>query len=365
MNNDAKYLEEQSKKAKEAFKDVVLESTPTVTLTPEANQLKEIKAKRGAKTGANLLNDLDNLEITRKPIIEEFLYERDIFMMSADSGVGKSTITAQLAMSLSSGTALFGALKTRKTRTYVIQVEGDYEESIERMRHMRNVIPIDTDFLCWHENRKLDISNREGINYAMYEIEKAMPEPEVIIIDPIYKLSAKDICTGEGALMVVNFSDALYEKFNCTNVLIHHNTKDNFVLVDGKKEEKGDSYYGHSFIKNHIRTSYALRRRKDTDQPHLVRKKGRGGDTLSNIDLIYDPMSMTCVLASEDKNFDALSRVVNFLEGKGKMGMKTDFNEVMLNCRVSQAQLRKLKKKFEDKIEVSVGEKGKQIWTPK
>jgi len=45
--------------------------------------------------------------------------------------------------------------------------------------------------------------------------------------------------------------------------------------------------------------------------------------------------------------------------------MKTEFNDVMLNCRVSQAQLRKLKKKFEDKIEVSVGEKGKQIWTPK
>lgn len=364
---EKEWLEEQRKKAEEVFRefptvDESFSSNPLPHI--EHTDLEAIKKKRGAKTGARLLDDLKNLEITRKPIIEEFLYERDIFMMSADSGVGKSTITAQLALSLSSGTPLFGALKTRKTKTYVIQVEGDYEESIERMRHMMNVVPVDADYLCWHENRKLDISCREGIEHALYEIESNMKEPGVVIIDPIYKLSSKDICTGEGALMVVNFSDAIYEKFNCTVVLIHHNTKENFTIVGGNKEQKADAYYGHSFIKNHIRTSYALSRNKETDQPHLIRKKGRGGDTLSHIELIYEPMTMTCALASEDKNFDALSRVLSFLEVKKKLSGKTDFNEVMLNCRVSQAQLRKLKPKFAHKIQVSTEAKGKQIWKP-
>lgn len=357
------WLQEKALKAAEAFDR---EEVPQeVFMQCPHIEIPVKKPKRGARTAQNLLDDLDNLEITRKPIINEFLYERDIFMMSADSGVGKSTITAQLAASLSSGTPLFGALETRKMRTYVIQVEGDYEESIERLRHMRSVVPIDPKFLCWHENRKLDISHREGIDHAIYEIERVMPEPEVIIIDPIYKLSMKDIATGEGALMVVNFSDALYEKFNCSNVLIHHNTKSDFNIVEGKKESKSDAYYGHSFIKNHIRTSYSLIRSKENDQPILIRKKGRGGDTLHRIQLNYDPMTMTCMVDYEDTSTDSIIRVRKFLESKATLGLNTNFNDVMNNCNISQAQLRRLKPRFEDLITVKHEARNKQIWEPK
>ena len=358
------YLEHQKKKAAEAF---VSADSQTSTPTPSAEYSVEVKkaVKRGAKTGKSLQDDFDNLEITRKPIINEFLYERDIFLLSADSGVGKSTITAQLAMSLSSGTPLFGGLITRKAKTYVIQVEGDYEESIERMRFMRQVVPVDFDNLAWHENRRLDISSREGIEHAIYEIESVMPDPEVIIIDPIYKLSSEDICTGKGALMVVNFSDALYDKFNCSVMMIHHNTKDNFTMVDGKKEVKADSYYGHSFIKNHVRTSYSLFRDKETDQPRMIRKKGRGSDTLHEIDLMFDPMTMTCTIAYEDKNTDALVRVIQYLNSKAAIGLKTDFNDVMRACHISQAQLRRLKPRFENFIDIKTEAKGKQIWIPK
>lgn len=360
---DKAYLALKDLEARKAFEGLSLETSSPANDSIVTEEKK--KKKRGAKTGDSLKDDFDNLEITRKPIIHEFLYERDIFMLSADSGVGKSTITAQLAMSLSSGTALFGGLETRKARTYVIQVEGDYEESIERMRFMRQTIPVDFNYLAWHENRRLDISSREGIEHAIFEIESTMPNPEVVIIDPIYKLSSKDICTGEGALMVVNFSDAIYERFNCSVVLVHHNTKDNFVMVNGQKEAKNDSYYGHSFIKNHVRTSYSLYRDKESDQPRIIRKKGRGSDTLHQIDLMYDPMTMTCTIAFEDKNTDALLRVKTFINRQASLSLTTDFNQVMLNCHVSQAQLRRLKPKFEDLIDVKIEARGKQVWIPK
>lgn len=165
--------------------------------------------------------------------------------------------------------------------------------------------------------------------------------------------------------MVVNFSDALYEKFNCSNILIHHNTKTDYNIVDGKKEDKSDSYYGHSFIKNHIRTSYALTRNKETDQPMLIRKKGRGSDTLHRIQLTYDPMTMTCSVDCEDAGTEAIVRIKKFLMNKANLGMKTDFNDVMNNCSVSQAQLRRLKPKFEQFIDIKIEARNKQVWVPK
>lgn len=314
------------------------------------------------RTGAELLSDIQNLEITRKPIVEEFIYERDIILMSADSGVGKSTIVAQMAMSLSSGTPLFGALNTRKVKVYVIQVEGDYEESIERIRFMSKVLPFDADYLCWDENRMLDVSNKDGINMAIDRIKSKMEKPDVIFIDPIYKLSTKDISTGEGALMIVNFSDRLYDYFGSTNFLVHHNTKDDFTIVDGKAQKKKDSYYGHSFIKNHVRTSYSLTQNDSKDQPTLTRKKGRGSDTLHKIELIYNPVTMTCELAREDKNFDALARINRFLDSKKIMGKTTNFNETMESCFVSQAQLRRLKHNVENRLEITKDKFGKELW---
>ena len=314
------------------------------------------------RTGQELLEDIQNLKITRQPIIEEFLYERDIFMLSADSGVGKSTITAQVAISLSSGTPLFGGLTTRKSRVYVIQVEGDYEESIERIRLMSKHIPIDTDFLCWDENRLLDISNQNGISMVIDRIKNKMEKPDVIIIDPIYKLSTEDISGGKGALMVVNFSDRLYDYFGCSNFLVHHNTKDDFIIVDGEKQKKKDSYYGHSFIKNHIRTSYALTQNEQKDQPILIRKKGRGSDTLHKIELIYNPVTMICEIAREDKNFDALTRLNKFMDSKKIMGKTTNFQETMESCFISQAQLRRLKHSIEKRLEITTDKFGKELW---
>lgn len=313
------------------------------------------------KTGKALLDDIENLEITRKAIVDEFLYERDIFMMAADSGVGKSTITIQLALSLSSGTPLFGSLNTRKARTYVMQVEGDYEESIERMRFMKKTIPVDPDYLCWDAYKKIDISKDISVGAIIRRIRDSF-QPEVIIIDPIYKLSKYDICEGEGALLFVNFSDALMDAFGNSNFAVHHNTKDSYIMVDGKKAMKADAYYGHSFIKNHVRTSYALTQNEERSAPCLVRKKGRGSDTLSRIALSYDPDTMTCTM--DMSAIPALDRAKAYIKSCAAMGRKTDFYDVSNQCHISHAQLRRFKKDLLPLFTVSTTTKNREVWNP-
>jgi RecA-family ATPase len=167
-------------------------------------------------------------------------------------------------------------------------------------------------------------------------------KPDVIIIDPIYKLCHGDPSKGEVALAIIRFSDMLYNKFNCTNILIHHNVKDSYGQ-DGNKIKKDDSFYGHSFIKNHIRTSYSMSSTGELTR-QLKRHKGRGNDTRKLINMIYDPE--THLLHSDDsgrRSGEAIERILSFIDECKQNDKKTNAQEVCNECDISYSRLRHLK----------------------
>jgi len=315
------------------------------------------------RTGQNFLKDLESLDTKREPIISELMYEGDVWMMAADSGAGKSTVTTGLALCLSSGSPVFGVLNTKQKRTYVLQTEGDYEESVERMRFMTKKIPVDGNFICWDTFKFLDLNNKQSEEEMIKRIEDSF-KPEVIIIDPIYKLTSLDISEGPGALQVVRFSDRLKDKFGATIVLIHHNTKETSVISNGKEFKKADAYYGHSFIKNHITTSYSLTHEMGRQSPSLVRKKGRGSNNLEKIHLHYDAESMTVQM--EMSKGTVLDRIKIFANTCKLNNRNTDFNEVQTTCGLSVAYLRKLKGDclLNNVFEFKDGKQGRQDWIP-
>lgn len=314
------------------------------------------------RTGQNFLDDLKSLDTKREPIISELLYEGDVWMMSADAGSGKSTIVSNLALSISSGSPLFGVLTTRKKRVYMLQTEGDYEESIERMRQMTKKIPVDQDYIAWDCFKFLDLNHPDSIEETISRMVDF--KPQVIIIDPIYKLTSQDISDGVGALQVVHFSDVLKDRFKSTVILIHHNTKETHVISDGRKFEKSDAYYGHSFIKNHVRTSYSLTLENNRQNPVMTRKKGRGSDSLEKIHLNYDAETMTCQM--ELKQGTVLDRIKIFANTCKLNSRSTDFHEVQTTCGLSVAYLRKLKTDgmLEKVFEFKDGKQGRQDWIP-
>lgn len=295
------------------------------------------------RTGSSLLDDIKNLEFKRIPIVSDFLFQNDTFMISSSSGVGKSTIIIQTALSLASGSPLFGFLETVKTRTYVYQSEGDYEESIERIRFMLPSFPdFDPEYLCWDTYKYLDLSTSDyGIKFLVNRIKESFPNPELIILDPIYCLTSEDICTGKGALQIIKLSNYLRGAFNCAIMMVHHNTKDSHFYSGNQKIEKDDSYYGHSFIKNHLRTSYALKQNDTKTNPMLIRKKGRGSDTLQSINLSYDSETMIChMTAQSGSNLDRIRAYALELKASGQT---TGFSAVRDQCNVSDSFLRKAK----------------------
>ena len=291
--------------------------------------------------GAALLDDLDNLTISSTPLVEDFLYTPKVTMLAADPGLGKSLISTQLALSCSSATPLFGLLAIPKpVRTYYLQLEGDYEEFIERMRHMRQVIPIDTQNLCWDTTPVLNILKPDHTEAVIKRI-KSWGSPELIIIDPIYRTVLGGLSKDEPASAFVQFSSQLKDKFHCAQLLIHHThrpSKDR----DGGLIDEDDPYYGAIWLKAHVDVSYLL---KSTSEDHstsiLLNKKSRGANVLKSFALTYHPESMTCSLNLTTSEGDALSRVLTFLNFCKQAGKDTDFYEVAKVCSMSHAHLRR------------------------
>src|SRR3990167_6813869 len=97
-----------------------------------------------ALTGEVLKTALNEINPERKALIEGFLYERSILMISADPGAGKSTLTAQAIAQMSCGLPVFGCLFVpRPIQCYYISFERGREEILERLKVMQDIIPMD------------------------------------------------------------------------------------------------------------------------------------------------------------------------------------------------------------------------------
>lgn len=322
------------------------------------------------RTGQDLADDFRNLKITRTPIIEEFLYERDILMVSADAGAGKSIFAQNImgALSFAPAKHFLGCKVLRSAKVLYVQLEGDYEETIERLRYMQDGgMIVDPHNICIMEEKTLNVMDEASVNGFFKRLFDCGFVPEVVILDPIYKLAHDDPSKGQVALAIIRFSDALYNKFNCANILIHHNLKASYDQT-GTKIDKDDAFYGHSFIKNHIRTSYAMKITGD-DTRVLERKKGRGSDTKRTIKMNYDPETYLLTGDHNPKRMGgAKERIIAFIKELKAKDKTTNSKEVCAECDISYSRLRHLKSEDEivavvDFKKVRVNEP--EIWCPK
>lgn len=319
------------------------------------------------KTGSTLLDDLDNLQIVSHPLVEDFLYHPKITMLAADPGTGKSLIALQLALSLSSATPLFGVLGVPKpVRVYYLQLEGDYEEFIERMRSMRQVIPLDAEYLCWDTTPVLNVfdsTHREQLFKRIHSWGK----PDLIIVDPIYRAVSGGLSKDEPASAFVAFSSQMKAEFDCAQLLIHHThrpSKDR----DGFKVAEDDPFYGSQWLKAHVDVSYHLEHAHTSGSSStLTNKKSRGANVLKKLSLTYHPETMTCEMVFTAQEGDALTRILAYIAFCKQQGKETDFYEVATAVSISHAQLMRYCRNpvILDKVELIKRRPHKTLWRPR
>lgn len=275
-------------------------------------------ARRPGITGQALTDAIHSTHPERPAIIEGFLYEQSVLMVSADPGCGKSTVVACAVAQMSAGLPVFNRLHVPKpVFSYYIPFERGAQEIEERFKHMQGSIPMDFNNICINENFVgYNVVNDQHADELIFNIRKDCEHragrPDLIILDPIYACVSGGLSTDEKASQFVRFSARLVKEFKCSIWMNHHTVKTSYD-GDGKAISKDDPFYGSQWLKAHCTAAYYMKR-DEKDGVVMLKKKDSHGNLISKIPLAYDADSYTSYIAGDFENdLPVKDRAISFL----------------------------------------------------
>ena len=315
-------------------------------------------------TGEPLKEALNSTEPERKPLIQDFLYERSVIMISADPGAGKSVITAQAIAQMSCGLPVFGFLQVPKpVKCYYVPFERGKEEILERLKIMYETIPMDFDNIFINDSFiGYDVLKSDHADLIINSIEIA--NPDVVILDPIYASVAGVLSNDEKASQFTRFSARIQAEVGCANWLNHHTTKQSYAQ-DGTAIEKEDPFYGSQWLKAHCTAAYYLKKNSESGTT-LINKKDSHGNLIKKIKLDYNAEDYISFIDAKNIDLSPIERLKIFLRTKWNSNIKTFYYDELYNCLqpLSTSYLRRICRQqiFVDHVIKSKPIRGKSLY---
>lgn len=192
-------------------------------------------ADRVATRPAMVEPALDMREIAAEEIpdseflIPGLLTRGDRLMITGGEGHGKSTLLAQIAVSIASGLHPFSHERTRGLTVYQLDCENPPLQ-VKRMGMAMLALAGDHYHGGWfHDKRPQGIDLTRRADQAWLEGKCTLHLPDVLIIGPLYKLYSGSIERGkhteEAAESITAYLDRLRTRFKCALLIEAHSPK--------------------------------------------------------------------------------------------------------------------------------------------
>lgn len=154
-------------------------------------------------------------------------------LLIGPSGVGKSTLTFSLVVSLANGTPFCGVRSVKKCRVLVVQAENDMGDNAEMLQGVLNAMGIGVfenesayNDICERVRiiRKVDKTGREFCQWLQTQIIKHAAD--VVIIDPLVSFAGIDISImSECTNFLRNELNPVLLKTGAVLICVHHTGK--------------------------------------------------------------------------------------------------------------------------------------------
>jgi len=153
----------------------------------------------------------------------------------------KSMTAIDLAFRLATGSPWLGFDTTLST-VLIIQLEipkAAYQKRVNKYIFGNKLSPMNNLFLLTTQQLKLD----KGWGIALLEQWIAEVKPQVIIVDPIFKVVSGRLTDEYDVRQFTDRMDEIIEKHKVSLILIHHEGKD--IIVEGERFDRGaDASFG-------------------------------------------------------------------------------------------------------------------------
>ncbi len=181
-------------------------------------------------------------------------------MTYADAGAGKSIISLCACLQASAGLPVFGFFEpVRPLKIYYALGERDISEPAERMQLINKSFDFNYEnIFIDDETVGIDLLSQTDELKFIKRIETYCPNPDIIVIDPIYCMIRGDLSNPSQATEFAKASNRIQKHFKCSMWLNNHTVKHTSEIVNGKRFVKKDPFFGSQMLKAHITLSYHL-----------------------------------------------------------------------------------------------------------
>ena len=182
-------------------------------------------------------------------ILENIVDAGDKLVIIAPSKMRKSFFTAQLALALAAHSKFLGWRVPKQRRVLYIQFEIREHHCHKRIKNLARAMDIGSadlgDRLMVISARGLGLTGAEGLERIKQAAEKF--RPEVIILDPIYKLAVGVENAAEDFKILLNAFDVLAEETGAAIFYVHHDTKGAAGDKDIRDRGAGSNVLGRDY----------------------------------------------------------------------------------------------------------------------
>ena len=296
-------------------------------------------------SGIELDNAINTVAPERKALIENFLYEKSALMIYADDGVGKSVLALQACMQATVKDAkVFGEFNVPEdSEVLYFQMERHPDESFERMRHLRTVVPFNKDkFALSVELQGINLQENKSHIEAMVKVAKIVEkinfQPKIMAFDPIYTLASSGLETAEACNAITSFFRVIQITYNCTILATSH-TNRGVRDPENIGRRVGQDMYGNRFLSAFFTGSYHLKGKSDGVGSIWTLDKNSQKNLEKKFELTYDP-SNYCSMTQVDREFSKKDRLNNYIRACKAQSKEFSFEDMRANSDLSDSVLR-------------------------
>ena len=176
--------------------------------------------------GRNLIEILDEPEEESTPLIEGMLYEGDKGYITSTYKLGKTLFLMHMSLCLATAIPFLGFKIPKARKVLYIRFELKEARFKKRLALMLPALggrkkvekkPV------FHLTRNFDITRERDFEWLVQMIYKH--EPEVLFLDPFYKLTFLDLKESASAIPIIQKFDILADKFPSLNVCTAHHLR--------------------------------------------------------------------------------------------------------------------------------------------
>lgn len=294
-------------------------------------------------TGETLKNAVFETREVRESLIESLIPKKSTTMFFAPDGVGKSTLILQKILEASSGTDVFGGLKSKPINTILLLTERPKEEVFERIQYMSKVITINWDgVILDDEVRGMDLIS--GMDYAAF-LERVLflskqfegrGGTDYVFIDTLYGTVAEGLANEKACGQVNKLLRRIQAVLGCACGYTHHTNRGQRNKKSGVRE--AEDMYGNRSLSANCTGVYHITK---TDSGTLLTKKKDSLECLADrIDLTFDKETYVSLIREDQSSKYTYELVEGFIKDSYKLKRDFHFHQIQTATRVSTSYLR-------------------------